>query len=173
MGGIVGIALGFGVGLAFLALSLGFVPLEEPIPLGLRIFIFVIASIMLLVSLASVRFRIRRRIAIANGRERSGTVTLRGKLDEESGSAMLLFATAYDEWLLTASPSDLCDLEDALREGMKACVTVGENERVYALSIGGKDIPLACEGCLYQGRLRDMVEKAEKRFAEMEKRRTT
>ncbi len=144
---------------------------DEQVPILFRVGFGLIGALSVYGGLNHLRFLFRRRIALSGGRERKGTVQLRGTLDDDSTTAFLTFTTSYGQWLLMLDPKDVEAHKSELREGMSARATVGEDDRVYGLRLGSKDIDLQSEGTPFKGAMRIAVEKAEGWVAEQEKKR--
>lgn len=144
---------------------------EEQAPIWFRVVFGLIGALSVYGGINHLRFLFRRRSALSGGRERKGTVQLRGKLDDHSTTALLTFTTSYGQWLLMLDPKDVEAHKVELRKGMSARATVGEDDRVYGLRLDGKDIDLQSEGTPFKGVMRIAIEKAENWVAEQEVKR--
>ena len=149
-----------------MAYALGLLTFPEPIPLPIRIIFGLMGVVGIYGGIRHILFVFKRRSALSGGRERNGTVTLRGPLDDDSTTAMLCFKTAYGEWLLSVEPDDVMAQKIALQESMPARATVGEDEKPYRIEIAGKPIPLQSEAIEFKGKIAINVERLERGLAE-------
>lgn len=150
-----------GISGAFFAFALGYIPMDEQPPLFINILFGLFGALGIYGGLRQLRFVFKRRSALSGGRERKGTLQLRGKVDDDSTTALLTFSTAYGQWLIPLDPAKVRGREEELRAGVPARATVGEDEKVYALKIGSENIVLQSESMRFDGRMRIAVEKAE------------
>ncbi|KLI62979.1 hypothetical protein [Aurantiacibacter marinus] len=160
------------IGAAFAAFALGFVSLGEQPPIFLRIMFGLLGTLAMYGGLHHLRFLFRRRNALAGGRDRKGTLQLRGKLDDESGTALAIFSTSYGEWVLMLDPGKIRARETEFREGVPARATVDEDDRIYALRIGSESFVLQSESIAFDGKMRLAIEKSESWMAERDKKRS-
>ncbi|WP_271078623.1 hypothetical protein [Aurantiacibacter sp. MUD61] len=159
--------MGITIGVAFVALALDFVRVEESMPLLLRWFVGLMGAIVAFASFAHLRLRFRRHLAYSNGREKRGTVRLRGRWDSESGSTVVSFTKGKDEWVMGVDQGTITALRDAGPEGLPATAYFGEDERIYGLDVAGKRAMPLSAGVPLKGKMRERIEGAERRFSRL------
>jgi len=152
--------------------ALGLLAFSDPIPLPFRIVFGLMAMLGIYGGIRHILFLFKRRSALSGGRERKGTVKLRGPLDDDATSALLSLKTAYGEWLLSVEPDDVMAHATALQEGMPARATVGEDEKPYSFEIAGKTIPLLSDAIVFKGMILKNVERFEGGLAERKAKQT-
>lgn len=160
------------IGAAFVAFAAGFVSFDKEAPIAFRIAFGLMGLLAIYGGLRHLRFLFKRRSALSGGRERKGTLQLRGKLDDESSTALATFSTSYGQWVVMLDPDKIRARESEFREGISARATVGEDERVYALKIGTEDLVLQSESMAFEGNTRLAIEKAEGWVAAQEAKRS-
>lgn len=160
--------LGILIGLGFIAFAVGMIPLEDdPPPLFFNVVFGVMGAIAVLASIAHLRLRIKRRFAYANGREKRGTARLHGSLGSDAATATIVFATSFQEWVMSVDAGTLGKNREGLHEGLRATAYFGDDERIYGLDIEGKRIMPISAGVPLDREMKDRLEKIERRFGSL------